>query len=83
MVSPMASGSKKKNRNKKQQRKPRRPLPKVGTPADNAHVLHESREDLIDFGLTPRRRGPANMVIIALVVAFLALGVVGLLVLTA
>ena len=31
----MASGSKKKNRNKKQQRKPHNHLPKVGTPADN------------------------------------------------
>lgn len=83
MVSTMASGSKKKNRNKKQQRKPHKPLPKVGTPADNAYLMHESREDLLDFGLTQRRRGPANMVIVALVVAFLALGVIGLLFLTA
>jgi len=79
----MSSGSKKKNRNKKTPRKPHQHLPKVGTPADNAYRLHESREDLLDFGLTPRRRGPANMVIIALVVGFLALGVIGLLILTA
>jgi predicted nucleic acid-binding Zn ribbon protein len=79
----MSSGSKKKNRNKKQARKPHQHLPKVGTPADNAYVLHESREELLDFGLTQRRRGPANVVIIALVVALLALGVIGLLIISA
>jgi len=79
----MSSGSKKTTRNKKQQRKPHKHLPKVGTPADNAYRMKESREDLLDFGLTQRRRGPANMVIIAVVVAVLVLGVIGLLFLTA
>jgi hypothetical protein len=79
----MASGSKKKNRNKKQQRKPHNHLPKVGTPADNAYLQRESRRDLVDFGVTPRKRGPANMIIVIAVLAVLALGVVGLLILTA
>jgi hypothetical protein len=78
----MASGSKKKNRNKKQQRKPQHHLPKVGTPADNAYLLKESRRDLVDFGVTDRKRGPANIVIIVAVLAVLALGVAGLLLLT-
>jgi hypothetical protein len=78
----MASGSKKKNRNKKQQRKPHKPLPKVGTPADNAYRMHESREELIDFGMNQRKRGPLNAVIIIAIVAFLALGLLGLLLLT-
>jgi len=78
----MASGSKKKNRNKKQQRKPHKPLPKVGTPADNAYRMHESREDLLDFGLAKGKRGPMNAIVIVAVVAFLALGLLGLLLLT-
>ena len=78
----MASGSKKKNRNKKQQRKPHKPLPKVGTPADNAYLMHESREDLRDFGLTQRKRGPVNVIVIVAILAFLALGLLGLLLLT-
>jgi len=79
----MASGSKKKNRNKKQQRKPQHHLPKVGTPADNEYLLRESRRDLVDFGVTDRKRGPANTVIVLVVLAVLALGVIGLLFLTA
>jgi len=78
----MASGSKKKNRNKKQQRKPHKPLPKVGTPADNTYRMHESREDLLDFGLAKGKRGPMNAIVIVAVVAFLALGLLGLLLLT-
>jgi hypothetical protein len=79
----MASGSKKKNRNKKQQRKPQHHLPKVGTPADNAYIQRESRRDLVDFGVTQRKRGPANTVIVLVVLAVLALGVLALLLLTA
>ncbi|HEY5155951.1 MAG TPA: hypothetical protein VIJ47_14525 [Acidimicrobiales bacterium] len=78
----MASGSKKTTRNKKQQRKPHNHLPKVGTPADDAYVQHESREDLFDFGLARPKSGAMNIVLIVAVVAFLALGVVGLLYLT-
>jgi hypothetical protein len=78
----MASGSKKKNRNKKQQRKPHKPLPKVGTPADNAYRMHESREELLDFGLAKPKSGAMNIVIIVAVLLFLALGLLGLLLLT-
>ena len=78
----MASGSKKKNRNKKQQRKPHKPLPKVGTPADNAYRMHESREELLDFGLAKPKSGVMNIVIIVAVLLFLALGLLGLLLLT-
>jgi len=78
----MASGSKKKNRNKKQQRKPHKPLPKVGTPADNAYRMHESREELLDFGLAKPKGGAMNIVIIVAVLLFLALGLLGLLLLT-
>jgi hypothetical protein len=78
----MASGSKKKNRNKKQQRKPHKPLPKVGTPADNAYRMHESREDLLDFGLARPKSGAMNIIIIVAVILVLALGVVALIALT-
>ena len=78
----MASGSKKKNRNKKQQRKPQHHLPKVGTPADNEYLMKESRRDLVDFGMTDRRPGKATGIIIVAVLIFLALGVLGLLLLT-
>lgn len=78
----MASGSKKKNRNKKQQRKPHQHLPKVGTPADDAYRLHESREELLDFGLAQPKGGAMNIVVVVAVLAFLALGLLGLLLLT-
>ena len=78
----MASGSKKKNRNKKQQRKPHKPLPKVGTPADNAYLQHESREDLLDFGLARPKSGAVNIIIIVAVILVLALGVFALIALT-
>jgi hypothetical protein len=75
----MASGSKKKTRNKKQQRKPQHHLPKVGTPADNAYLQHEGREDLFDFGLARPKSGAVNIVLIVAVLAVLALGVLALL----
>ena len=74
----MATGSKKKNRNKKQQRKPQHHLPKVGTPADNSYIQRESRRDLVDFGVGSRRRGPASKLIIVVILVALALGVLGL-----
>ena len=74
----MASGSKKKTRNKKQQRKPHQHLPKVGTPADNAYLQHESREDLFDFGLARPKSGATNIVLIVAVLVVLALGVLAL-----
>ena len=78
----MASGSKKVNRNKKKQRKARHPLPKVGTPADEAYVLKHSRDDLVDFGLTQRKRGPINAVLVIVILALLGLALVAFLVLT-
>lgn len=75
----MSSGSKKTTRNKKQQRKPHQHLPKVGTPADNSYLQHESREDLFDFGLARPKSGAMNIVLIVVVLAILALGVLALL----
>jgi hypothetical protein len=74
----MASGSKKTTRNKKQRRKPEQHLPKVGTPADDAYLQRESREDLLDFGLARPKRGATNILLIVVVVALLALGVIAL-----
>jgi hypothetical protein len=77
----MAS-SKKANRNKKKQRKPHTPLPKVGTPASNAYALEHSRDDVVDFGLMPRKRGPLNAVLVVVIVGLMVLALLGLLFLT-
>ena len=77
----MAS-SKKANRNKPKQRKPHNPLPKVGTPASNAYALEHSRDDVVDFGLTPRKRGPLNVVLVVVILGLLILALLGLLFLT-
>ena len=79
----MSSGSKKTTKNKKQQRKPHNHLPKVGTPADNAYIQRESRRDLVDFGVTDRKRGPANTIIVIAVLVILGLALLGWLFLTA
>jgi hypothetical protein len=63
-------------------RKPRKPLPKVGTPADDAYRLRHSRRDLVDFGLGGERRGPLAWIIAVVVVGCLVLGVLGLVLLT-
>lgn len=47
-------------------------LPKVGTPADRAHVHRQAIEDTVDFGLTRAKRGWINVVIALAVVALLA-----------
>ncbi|HVN51089.1 MAG TPA: hypothetical protein VMT43_06625 [Acidimicrobiales bacterium] len=78
----MASGSKKTNRNKKKARKPPQHLPKVGTPADEAYLLRRSREDVVDFGVTPAKRGPINAVLVVGILALLILALLGLLFLT-
>jgi hypothetical protein len=71
------------NRKKtKKKRKPARPLPKVGTPKDDAYRLEHSRHDLVDFGLAESKRGPWNYVIMAVVVVLLAAGAVALIALT-
>jgi hypothetical protein len=79
----MATGSKKTNRNKKQRRKNRHPLPKVGTPADNQYVLEHSREEVVDFGLMPRKRGAINGVLVVIILGLLIAALLGLLFLTA
>jgi hypothetical protein len=78
----MASGSKKTNRNKKRSRKPHTHLPKVGTPADHEYVVEHSREDLVDFGLMPRKRGAVNGVLIVAILLLLGLAMLAFLFLT-
>lgn len=66
------------NRKKtKTPRKKRRPLPKVGTPKDNAYRMSHSQRDVVDFG---RGGGPAvwTKVIAVGVIVLLVLGVFGL-----
>lgn len=63
-------------------RKPSHPLPKVGTPEDNAYVFKKSREDLIDFGLTRSKGGMVNWLIIGAILVVLAVGSVALIMFT-
>jgi hypothetical protein len=74
--------SKKANRAQKQQRKPHQPLPKVGTPASNAYALEHSRNDVVDFGLMPRKRGKANVVLAVVIIAVMLLALFAFLFLT-
>jgi hypothetical protein len=57
-------------------------LPKAGTAEDDAYLLRRSREDILDFGLTERKRGPLNGVIIVGVLLFVGLAVIGLIAIT-
>lgn len=63
-------------------RKQTHPLPKVGTPKDEAYVLRRSREDLDNFGVNRDRKGPSTAIIVMLIAVLLALGVVGMIALT-
>lgn len=63
-------------------RKPSRPLPKVGTPKDNEYVFKQSREDLIDFGLTNSKKGLANWLILAVILVVLGVGALALILFT-
>lgn len=63
-------------------RKPGRPLPKVGTPADDAYRLEHSRRDVVDFGLSSGKGGAVNWIIAVVVVLLLAAGAVALIVFT-
>jgi len=63
-------------------RKARKPLPKVGSRADNAYRLEHSRRDVVDFGLGGGRRGLGGRIIAAIVVGLLLLGVLGLILFT-
>jgi hypothetical protein len=57
-------------------------LPKAGTAEDDAYLLRRSREDIVDFGLTQRKRGAVNGVIIVGILLFVGLSVLGLIALT-
>lgn len=63
-------------------RKPTRPLPKVGTPADDAYRLERSRRDVIDFGVNQGKGGAVNWLIALVVVALLAAGAIALIAFT-
>ncbi len=66
----------------KRPRKPQHHLPKVGTPADDAHRLEQSRKDLLDFGLAKPKHGVTNWVIAIVAVVVLVLGTIALIALT-
>jgi len=76
------ASSKKANRTKSKQRKPHNPLPKVGTPASNAYALEHSRDDVVDFGLMPRKRGALNAVLVVVILGLLILALLAFLFLT-
>ncbi|MCU0269043.1 MAG: hypothetical protein MUF83_10375 [Acidimicrobiales bacterium] len=71
----MGSGSSKK---RKKNAKKRKPLPKVGTPADNHYRLRRSQENLMDFGLGTGERSPLGRMLLlgGLLVAVIAAVVV-------
>lgn len=66
----------------KKPRKDRHPLPKVGSPADDAYRLEHSRRDLVDFGLAGTRNRAVGLVVAAIVALVLVLGVLGLILFT-
>ncbi|MEZ5141210.1 MAG: hypothetical protein R2726_23365 [Acidimicrobiales bacterium] len=57
-------------------------LPKAGTKEDDDYLLRRSREDVVDFGLAPVKRGAVNWVIVLVVIGLFVAGTIGLLVLT-
>jgi hypothetical protein len=57
-------------------------LPKVGTPADDAYRLKRSREDLVNFGMSPARKGAVNWVIVVAIIVLLIGGAIGLIILS-
>lgn len=68
----------------KHPRKKTTPLPKVGTPANDAYRLRQSRKDLVDFGMNrPGERGAArNKFVVAGGVVLVFLAIVALIALT-
>lgn len=71
--------------NHKKTAKPRKPqhhLPKVGTPADDAYRLKQSRRDVVDFGVNRGRGGGATWLIAVIVIFLLVVGVIGFIALT-
>ena len=79
----MASRSKKANRNKKKPRKPAQPPAQGGNAGRQGLPLEHSREDVVDFGLMPRKRGAVNAVLVVGILGLLILALLGLLFLTA
>ena len=69
---PMGSGSSKKRKKNAKQRKP---LPKVGTPADNHYRLRRSQENLMDFGLGEGQRSPLGRILVGLLVLAVVIAV--------
>lgn len=59
------------------------PLPKVGTPEDDAYRLKRSREDLVNFGMSSARKGAVNWVIVVGIVGLLIAGAVFLIIASA
>ena len=57
-------------------------LPKTGTKEDDAYLLRRSREDLVDFGVTRRKKGWVNTLLVIGVLVALALGVLWLIYIT-
>ena len=71
--------------NHKKTAKPRKPqhhLPKVGTPANDAHRLKQSRRDVVDFGVNRGRGGPVTWLVAVIVIFLLVVGVIGFIALT-
>ena len=61
-------------------RKPRKPLPKVGSPADDRYRLEHSRRDVVDFGRGGR--GGVWWLVGIGVIVLLVLGLLGLVLFT-
>ena len=57
-------------------------LPKAGTAEDDTYLMRRSREDIVDFGLTDRKRGPLNGIIVVAILLFVGLAVIGLIAIT-
>ncbi len=48
----------------------------------SANKADDGSDDVADFGLTPRKRGPANAVLVVVILGLLVLALLGLLLLT-
>ena len=67
----------------KHPRKPHQPLPKVGTPQNDAYRLRQSRKDVVDFGLgRPGDRALRQRWVVALGAVLLFGAVVALIAIT-
>ena len=68
----MGKGGRQKNR-----RKPTKPLPKVGTPANDKYRLEHSRKDVKNFGLRSSSGKVSNIALFGLlmIIALLIIGI--------